>query len=315
MIFYEPRENFRIIFTENKDSDFDEVLSELGYTKKNGNLFKYATVQKGTFVKLDGTNITLGANKVSAKGKDTYVVDKSYPFKCGKKYTGKFISTLNAFGSNYDVNIDGRKFSGMFSTSMDGAVKDKNSAILYLGGNSSTNVITPELTRFIYKMRQDNGNLLAPILRKYITTLHFTGKNRKLITGYAHLSTYLQLIKSPDVKLLKSLRENDGSISGLTLGAGKEDFLVTATVKGARDRKLFIDLETPLKLSTPDGNNVNNPNPYVIFSTKPIKFNNENTPTFALSMGRQTIFVGIFIFEGDKYLSNLKGGMNLLKMW
>lgn len=314
MLFYEPKENFRIIFTKDKENDFGKVIKELGYAKKDGSPYKYVNVQKGSFVKIDGAVETLQATKLTAKGKDTYIVNDSIEFKSGPRGASKFASVVNTFGNNFDLNIDNKNFKGKFTPSSDGSVKDGDGVVISLGSETGTDVSSPELTQFIYKMRQDNGNMLAPILRKYITALHFVGKNRKLITGYAHLPTYLQLIKSPFGDLAKSLRQNKGSSTGLVLGAGKNDFMAKVVVRGVKGRKILLELNSSAKLSKSEGSK-ETPNPYVVFSTKPIKFTSEETPKFAISMGRQTIFVTIFMFSGEKYLTDLQGGMNLLKMW
>jgi len=312
MILYEPKENVQIVFTKNKDTDFKSIINELGYAKKDGNPYKYVNVTQAAYVKINGAVDRIPAIKISAKGKEIYVANDVIEFKTGKRNTNSFVSAVNTFGNNYELNIDGRPFKGKFSAVSDNTIKDGDGVLISIGGSPQTGN-TKELDVFIYKMRQDNGNLLAPIIRKYITTLHFTGKNRKLISGYAHLPTYFQLIKSPFGDLAKSLRKNKDS-GNMILGADKHDFMAKVVVRGAKGRKLLLDLQTGVKLSKSD-EDTKTPNPYVIFTTKPIKFTSEETPRFAISMGRQTIFVNIFMFNGEKYLADIKGGMNLLKMW
>lgn len=312
MILYEPKENVQVVFTKNKDTEFNNAIRELGYAKKDGNPYKYVNIQKGSYLKLDGADDKIPAIKISAKGKKIFVVDDTIEFKTGIRGVNTFVNSVNAFGSNYELNIDGRPFKGKFKSLTDNSVKDSDGVLLSIGGGAKA-ANNPEVNTFIYKMRQDNGNLLAPIMRKYITALHFTGKNRKFITGYAHLPTYLQLIKSPFGDLSKSLRKNKHK-SGMILGEGKNDFMAKVVVRGVKGRKVLLDLQTGVKLSSSTDTS-KTPNPYVVFTTKPIKFNSEDIPQFAVNMGRQIIFVTIFMFYGEKYLGDVKGGMNLLKMW
>jgi len=313
MILYEPKENVQVVFTPNKESDFKKVVESLGYAKKDGQPYKYVNVQKGSYLKLDGAVETLPATKLTAKGKEIYIVDDSIEVKASKHGANKFAATINSFGTNTEITIDKRNFKGKFTSLGDGSVKDSDGVTLSLGGDSTPDS-NPQLNMFIYKMRQDNGNLLAPILKKYITTLHFVGKNRKLITGYAHLPTYLKLIKSPFGDFAKSMRKNKGADAGLVLGEGKKEFMTKVVVRGAKGRKLLLQLDSREKLSKL-GDDTKTPNPYVLFTTAPIKITSEDVPKFTIKLGKQTIFVSIFMFEAEKYLTDLKGGSNLLKMW
>lgn len=314
MIVYEPKDKMRVIFTKNKDADFGNVIKELGYAKKNGDPYKYVEVQKGSYLKFDGAPETLSATKLKAKGVETYIVDDEVSVKVTKNGAGKFASVLGSFGSNVDIDIDGRKFTGRFMAEKDNVIKDANGTLVMLCSDTNGGVDMNEVTKFIYKMRQDNGNLLAPILRKYITTLHFVGKNRNIITGYAHLPTYLQMIKSPFSNFVKSFRNKD-SESGIVFGAGKNDFMAKVKVRGSKGRKLLLEVQSGEKLSKLGVSESEKPNPYVLFSTAPLRFTSEETPKFAISMGRQTIFVTILLFNAEKNLQNIKGGQNLLKMW
>jgi hypothetical protein len=314
MILYEPKENMTVVFTKSKDADLMNVINELGYAKKNGEPYKYVNIQKGGYVKLDGAPETLPATHLTAKGKDVYIVDDKVTLKVTRHNSGKFTSVLNTFGKNTSVRVDNRNFKGGFRKSGDGAIKDENGTVISIGG-AATETDNKQLNTFVYKMRQDNGRLLAPIMQKYITALHFVGRNRSMVTGYAHLPTYLQLIKSPFGDLAKSLRENKGeSDGGLVYGAGKDSFMVDIVVRGAKGRILMLDVNSKVGLSSTSGDD-KTPNPYVLFSTKPIRFTDEEVPRFTVSMGRQTIFITIFMFEAEKYLQDLKGGTNLLKMW
>lgn len=314
MILYEVKENFNIVFTKSKEADLMNVINELGYAKKNGEPYKYVNIQKGSYVKLDGAYETLPAIHLTAKGKDTYIVDDKVKLKVTRYNSGKFASVLNSFGKNTSVYIDKRSFKGGFSKSGDGAIKDGNGTLISIGGGS-TKSDDKQLNTFIYKMRQDNGRLLAPIIQKYITALHFVGKNRSIITGYAHLSTYFQLIKSPFGDLAKSLRGNKNeSNGGLVYGTGKDSFMVDIVVRGAKNKTLLIDINSNVGLSS-ISDDEEAPNPYVLFSAKPINFTNEEVPRFTVSMGKKTIFITIFMFKAQKYLQDLKGGTNLLKMW
>lgn len=314
MIFYEPRENMTVIFTKNKDADFNTIIRELKYVKKNGEPYKYVNVQKGSYLKLDGAPETFSAIKLDAKGKETYIVDDEVTVKVSKNGANKFASVLSRFGKNTEVTIDKRPFKGNFVASSSGSIRDANGTEIVIGSETGGGVDMQQVNQFIYKMRQDNGNLLAPILKKYITTLHFVGKNRNIITGYAHLPTYLQLIKSPFGNLAKTLR-NNSDVSGLVFGAGKNDFMANVVVRGAKGRKLLIEVQSNEKLTNMGAGSERIPNPYVLFSTSPLKFTSEEVPRFTISMGRQTIFVSIFLFDMEKHLQNLKGGTNLLKMW
>lgn len=314
MIIYEPKDKMRVIFVKNKDANFSDVIKELGYAKKNGDPYKYVEVQKGSYLKFDGTPETLSATKLKAKGIDTYIVDDEIPVKVSKYSSGKFASALGSFGSNVDIEIDGRNFSGRFMADRNNTIKDANGTVVTIGGDSNGGVDMDEVTKFIYKMRQQNGNLLAPILRKYITTLHFVGKNRNIITGYAHLPTYLKMIKSPFSDFVKSFRGGDDK-SGIVFGAGKNDFMAKIKVRGVKGRKLLIEVQSQEKLSKLGVSESEKPNPYVLFSTAPLRFTSEDTPKFVISMGKQTIFVTVLLFRAETHLQGLKGGQNLLKMW
>lgn len=314
MIIYEPRENMTVVFTKNKDADFNSIIQEFKYAKKNGEPYKYVNVQKGSYLKLDGSTETFSAIKLNAKGKEIYIVDDEVTVKVSTHGANKFASALSRFGKNTEFTIDNRPFKGNFTTSSPGSVRDANGTEIVIGSETGGGVDMKQVTQFIYKMRQDNGNLLAPILRKYITALHFVGKNRNIITGYAHLPTYLQMIKSPFSNLVKALK-NNADKPGLVFGAGKTEFTVKIVVRGAKGRKLLLEVQSGEKLSKMGAGMEGNPNPYVLFSTAPLKFTSEEVPRFTISMGRKTIFVSVFLFNAEKHLQNLKGGTNLLKMW
>jgi len=309
MIVQNIDSNTQVIFTDNAQSDYLSIATELGYTKKDGGLYKYVTAEFSQMYHPRGAQSSIPCVRLIAKGVETYIVKNSFDFVLNVDHIRNAIHGFEHFGSNYIPVVDSIEFKGPFNELSGNRIQDNIGKIIsfaeqQVSDNSSM------IHKVMHRLATDNGHMLAPIIKRYLNTIHLFKGNKNLLTGYAKLENYLRMIKQPTTGLIQDV--DDGIDADYVVNFNNGSTQARVIVTGVRDGVPVIELKFNGSLNT-HGKKVQKPEPYVLLTTKPINLGRERLPYNVVSYRGTPIFITPLIFNSTKILSELKGGINLLK--
>lgn len=309
MIVQNIDSNTQIVFTDNIQSGYLSIANELGYTKKDGSLYKYVAVEFSQMYHPRGAQSSMPCIKLIAKGVETYIVSNSFDFILNADHIRNAITGFEHFGGNYIPVIDSIEFNGPFNELTGKRLQDKSGKTISFAeetvpDNSSV------IHKVMHRLATDNGHMLAPIIKRYLNTIHLFKGNKNLLTGYAKLDNYLRMIKQPSIGVIQDVDDGIDADYVIAFQGGYSQARVV--VVGVRDGVPVIELKFSGSLQS-HSKKAQRPEPYVLLTTKPINLGREKMPYNVVSYRGTAIFVTPLIFNSSKILSELKGGINLLK--
>lgn len=299
----------QVVFTDNPQSDYLMIASELGYTKKDGNLYKYVTTEFSQMFHPRGAQSSIPSVKLTAKGAETYIVKNSFDFVFNNEHIRNLVNAFGYFGNNYIPIMDSIEFRGPFSELGMDQIRDNSGKIISFAAQSSSDN-SSIIHKVIHRLATDNGHMLAPIIKRYLNTIHLFKGNKNLLTGYAKLDNYLRMIKQPTKGLIPEIDNESDVDFSVSFNNGSTQARVE--VVGVRDGVPVVELKFNGSLQS-QGKVAQRPEPYVLLTTKPINFGRETLPYNVVSYRGTPIFITPLIFNSNKILKELKGGINLLK--
>ena len=273
----------QIVFVDDLDG-INKILSEYGLLKSDGSLYNDIVVDRQVFTYGDVLNGVI-ANKISYRGIIIWMV-----LSVNKINTsiGDLYQFINKCG-NPIVKIDGVIYSGNLSY---------NSEQLKIGNSTLSSKKSLSNDSFIHtamaKISHDNGRMLDPISNKFTSIVKLAKSHAKMFTGYADLITLFDILKQPMNKL-------DDSVINV-----KFDKSVTVTYNVV-DNKLICEVNG---ISVSDESAIR---PYIIYTLKPIKLQNQNFPFQVIKKHGLNLFLTPVILNNEDLLKDLRGGINLLK--
>ena len=182
----------QVVFTREPSADYRNIARELNYTKKDGNLYKYVKVEYSHVYYVKGGSGSVPCVKFTAKGIDTYIIADSYDFTISSDNPRNVVNALKTFGEDYILQIDGIEFKGGMKEIKD-TMRDDNGKVISFGDMDVSE--SPLVHKMIHRLSTDNGRMLAPILQRYLNTIHLFKGNKSLLTGYAKLESYLRMLQ------------------------------------------------------------------------------------------------------------------------
>lgn len=308
MIVQNINSNTQVVFTREPSADYRNIARELKYTKSDGNFYKYVKVEYSQVYYVKGGSGSVPCVKFTAKGVETYIVQDSVDFSLSTDGPRNVINALKTFGGNYIIQIDGIEFKGGMQE-IKNTMRDVNGKIISFGGDVGISDSTI-IHKMIHRLSTDNGRMLAPIMQRFLNTIHLFKGNKSLLTGYAKLDTYLRMLQMPTKGLFNKIESDIDADYVLKMDARSSQARIN--VIGIRDGVPVIELKMRGKLQDA-AILAETPNPYILMTTKPIRLKNQKMPYIVVSHRGTPVFISPLIFNSDKILRGMKGGINLLK--
>jgi hypothetical protein len=305
MLLYKKNDKESIIFTSDINGDLNRILYTLNCFENGGKIKDGVSVQYSALCSIESGGSTQQCNKITTPKETIYVMNDSSSFNFSSPHS--LIQKLREYGNNTIVKIYDRSFMGGFSTYKTNAIQDDKGNIISFKDKKEDADI-PLLHKFIQYMKMNNGRMIIPLISKYVNTLSIVGKKRSLIVGYANVQDYLKIIKEPNGNFIKMLREENKDDYIVELGPKKQMKLVISNIV---DNKISIDLyiDGTMKKDV----DVSISDIYILLNTRPIVLQNQNLPYFINTFNSISVFITPLILTDTKMLTNLRGGMNLLR--
>lgn len=294
---------FKIIFSNNKNSELNDILRELHLMNPDGILVKHVMVHRGVvFNELDSIKIT-------SMGRTYYIIDSTINFKYSS--VSQLVDKLNSLFSDYSIFIDNVRFDGSFDLINSKLVKNKSGDYLAIGDfHSGTD---HKLDNFIHLMKRDNGHIITPLTKRFLRTILFMKNHKHAILGYAHLPTYLKTIKMESVENTSGDSYQPDNRASYVLNIKKNSVNASINILDISDNKANLKINI-------DGASLikNNPtktsSPYVLIAAKPIEIDNHRIPFFPVRFGKIPVFVSVLLFNDDTHLRTVPGSIDLLQI-
>ncbi len=284
------KNNIINIYCDDEFNDLNKIYDEYKIDKDilkkvvDSNEFSYTEIQHDPIIRIFNTEITLMANDFN-----------------------KFVTEINNLFEIYTIYLNDYKFTSPLTMVNPKVIKDGYGDKLIINQND---INEKDLTTFIYRMKKDNGKILSPLVNRFSRTAYLLNNNRRAILGYAHLPTYFRLLKNDmyeNYYPFISIDKNDyiinikSTLSFFTLkidNEGDNNPVIRVNIDGVEISKKKLDSKG---------------DPYLIVGTRPIDVNGLKLPFFVVKERSFNNFCSVLVFKDDSFLSNMKGGINLLK--
>lgn len=284
------------IYVHDRSSDIDNVLKEFELLE-NGKPYPEVFIDK--YFEYGDFKCT----KIKYKELILLVFDDRHSINFNG--LNNLIKILDSLSPEYILNIDETNFHGKFRVIKPNLIKDASGKTISTGLEKEN---ISDVTSFIYRMKKDNGQIISPLTKRFSRT-GFIIKNKRAILGYAHLPTYIKMLKDQGVQ---------GFTSNIDNGA---DYMITLQKNNPEVNIRIIDKirDIPIiKIEIPGSSlekiKKHNEDPYLLMYSKPIEINKKKLPYFIVMHGKTPTFVSIISFSSSEFLEKMKGGIDLLKM-
>jgi len=309
MLIYKISDNLKLVFTPNRTTNYNSVIQLLDYAGSNGALKKNIRVNFSAQYTPVGSNKSEIVTRLDNDNVTTYILDDTVSFYYNGNNIGDFIEKLSYFGNDTFLKFKNIAIGSNISKYKNNSIKNDEGKIITFKNFVSEGDLKG-IHKFIYYMKMDNGRMIEPLIKRYVTTLLLFRGKQKFLTGYANLKDYLTFIKNPSKEML----------AGFTEAVMDADFVIEMASNPSEIRlqaseiiggKLAVDLFVNGVVK--DVNKGEEATPYVLLNSKPIKLLNQKLPYFVVKHMKVPVFVSPLMFKSDKALVNLRGGINLLK--
>jgi hypothetical protein len=307
MIIHKMSSNESVAFVRNPNTDYHDVLRELGYVKKDGNPYKYVNINHSGTYRFDGGD-NVSSVEIEAKGVKTHVVTNRVETTYTGNDTSGLAKFLNTFGKSTKISFNGSSNINGGFFAVDKMLKNSSGDLISIGSFNKSSDVTP-IHQFIQRMGNDGGRVLFPLIKKFSDTARSVKLHNNQLTGYANLASYLNILRIPSKGILDKSTPSinaDYAINVNRLPLLIEVF-VSASVEGT------IHLDVTLNGTFGSAAEYSGPNPYILVTTKPTSLGGDRLPYQLVKYSGIPYFISPLLFTSDKYLHGLRGGINLLK--
>lgn len=295
------KSGFKIIFISDKYSELNSILRELHLVNNIGSPYPQVFIEKNyNFYDIDSIKILYGSNIY-------YILDSDINFKYSSP--SELVDKMNVIFSDYLVFIDNIRFDGVFELIGSQLLRSKSGDYLAVG-NFHVNQ-SGKLDNFIHLMKRDNGHIINPLTKKFLRAILHMKNHKHAILGYAHLPTYLKIIKMEQINGDSNTHHPDNRAQYI-LNTNGNISTVSINILDISDNK--ANLKLSISGSELIKNNLDKLNsPYVLMAAKPIKIDNKRIPFFTVMLGKIPIFVSVLLFNDDTHLRTVPGNIDLLE--
>lgn len=283
-----------IVFSPNILEDFKKKLDRAHGLNLNGSYNKLNRVEENYHYTITGGKEIVGMTFVHRKG-IRYIVT-SDTIRMGGELTSHSLSwlvntlpnvkvTINDSEIRTPIRADGNNIVDGSGTHYGVNIKDNSAAFLQ---------------KFMSWIKKDNGRMINPIIGKFFPMVKLFNADADKFTGFANIDAYLTRVGHPSIF--------EGSGTGvLNIRKTGDVFLkVTAVSSGTISCEL-----NGLKIS--DVTDIEKPTPYVLVSIKPVTVYGTRLPFFTAKYAGVPLFVSMLVMNDDRYLRDMRGGVDLLK--
>ena len=283
-----------IVFSPNILETFKKKLDRAHGINLNGTYNKLNRVEENYRYTIPGGKEIIGMTFVHRKG-IRYIVT-SDTIRMGGELTSHALSWLTNTLPNIKLRINEAEVRTPIRA-------DGNNIVDGSGTNYGVNIkdnSTAYLQKFMGWIKKDNGRMINPIIGKFFPMVKLFNADAEKFTGFANIDAYLTRVGHPSIF--------EGSGSGvLNIRKTGDVFLkVTSVESGSISCEL-----NGLKIS--DVTDVEKPTPYVLVSIKPVTVYGARLPFFTANYGGVPLFVSMLVMNDDRYLRDMRGGVDLLK--
>ena len=107
-----------VIFTDNKNTDINSILTELKLMKKDGTgPYKHVNIQQNFQYKFVGSVGSVDCVKITSNNGEYYVFDNAINIPVSGSIAKTIANVLNPYGSYVELVIDGSRLEGKFKES------------------------------------------------------------------------------------------------------------------------------------------------------------------------------------------------------
>jgi len=297
--------NTQLVFTDNIIRDINSICVGLGYTKKDGELYKSVEITRDFNYYPPNSNGSVLSTKITYKKVNTIILNKKTELVVTDTNINKLVSTLNRYGSDYNVVIKGNSLKGGLSLDANNNIVSNDGTKISVNKSSNTGNEEKKMHNFIHNMSMDNGRMLYPVLKRFSNTVHLFKGNKSVLTGYVKLDDYLYIMKMPPAGI-KSLTNASNCNYNINFNSHICEVEITDVVDG----KIKYILNFSGNMTSV--NNSEKFNPYILFTTSPISMQNQRMPFQTVNVNGLHVFITPLLFNNKETLAKLKGGINLL---
>lgn len=295
----------QLLFTDNIITDINSICTSLGYTKKDGELYKSVEITRDFNYYPAYSDGSILSTKISYKKVNTIVLNKKTEITVTDTTINRLVNALNRYGSDYSVVIKGNVLNGGLSLDVNNNITTKDGTKISINKSSNTGNEEKKMHNFIHNMSMDNGRMLYPVLKRFSNTVHLFKGNKSVLTGYVKLDDYLYIMKMTPTGI-----KNLTNSSNCNYNINFNSHICEVEIADVVDGNIKYTLNFSGNMTSV--NNSGKFNPYILFTTSPISMQNQRMPFQTVNINGLHVFITPLLFNNKETLSKLKGGINLL---
>ena len=285
--------NETIYFIADPMNGYSSILQSNGLLKKDGSPYKTVTLDLSTSYSFG--RYRFPAIKFTNKTDVSYIIPDSFTVR-NSNDVDDMTTIMGAYGTDSVMSVSNRYVKCDFRANGN-TIRNSEMIQISFSGDEQ---ISKKAEQLLSRLGVDNGGLVAPLIDKFVNITRIVRMNTDRLTGYANLAQYLMMMKQPTNDLY-----SDGK------NAVKYILNIESTDIGIR---LVSYDDQPILEPIGFSINVNNttPTPYILITTKPITLG-KRVPSQIVRYGGRAFFITPLVFNSDKILKGLSGGIDLLK--
>lgn len=286
-----------LVYVKNRNSDYMSVADEFGMVENN-RLADYVALDYLPYINTLGVSVP--SVHLNGRTVDIHVVEDNVTVS--DTTASGIANALNRFPQNSRLDLGGYSFTSKFRFNSTTLVidSDNKSFSMRQYGKKDLKGIYGLMT----SLGDNNGKLYEPLLARFVYTSYQMPRHRQLV-GYFNLGTYLSVIRD---KRYGELFTNMGRSKSLVyLECRNTPPIVRIT--GVEDNRAILTLDNIE--GTYDAKRLNEFEPYVIMTRRPLKIKDMRFPWTKVHFDKVDVFMTPLMSLSDAWES-LEGGINLL---
>lgn len=309
MIINNKSDNEYIVYVDNPRTQYINVLSELKLLRGDHQPYKYVDIDLYGRYQI-GNGKSIDAVIIKAKHRKIIVIKNSIDFT----YNGTNVHDLALFMNTYGTTNTIITFNSNTSISggfhANGNIMSNSKRETIEIGKYSNESDIQWVKKAIHYLSNNQGQMLMPVIKKFHDITYLVRSHHKELVGYANLVNYMNAMRLPS---------NGGSSNG-NMSDIQSDYVININrtptqfiLKIEKYSDGILYLKCIVDGSFESSSTYNKPNPYILFTTQPLKMGTSVLPYQIIKYKGRVFFISPLVFNSDKYLRGLRGGINLLK--
>ena len=291
----------QVVYVDDYLSDYMEVADEFGMIE-NGQLAPYVVKSDTPYVNEFG--ISRPSIRLDGRTVDVHVVNNYV--KAADCTPGSLVTALNTFPASSRITISGFPFVSRFylNAAHDLTILDSAKRKFSLSQYGRKDL--KGIYNMMVHLGDNNGKLYEPVIARYVYTSYQMPKHRQLV-GYFDLGQYLSVIKDHRYEELFMTLGKNKTLAFVELKESAPIVKLTGVVNNVAMLTLQ-NIE-----GTYDAKKLNDFNPYVILTRRPLVIKTMKFPWTKVKFDKVDVFMTPIMSLSDAWES-LEGGINLLTL-